>query len=747
MTQHKKKKILVFSVPFSGHLNVLKKMILEYSSEFDFHLIITGWKNIKPDLNSIKTKTLLNDGKLHETDPALWTFPRCSHLLAKCIKITKDIKPDLIIYDFFSIEGYFTGKLCNIPSWCSIPAFIGPSNKEYLKSKISSNNNRKAIDRLNKEFKININENDLETISDGIYIPSKLNLVWSYKEITPSNFIENRKKEEYVFIGNLSDSERIQNTEKKCPLVYFSLGTVVMNNLWNQQIQVRRNLKEFILKLSKLWKNKNIKILFVSQGKKILKKYPDNWQVLDNVDQIDMLSKADLFITHGGSNSFHEAILKKVPMITIPFFGDQILVGKRVEELKIGIDLIKDNNIDTKKSKDFLNSLPEILDKAVFSILKNKQYKKNYNKLKLSSYPLLNILRGKIQFNEGDLLYGTNIARKKYIDETNANKEFRISEFLPFFKLANHKKSLPRIIDIYHDSVRDNEFYSKDIKSELNPYTKYLRAYKKYLKGEKDLCKMCIKGLDFFSRYFKIHFILDNYNPDKNYITTKEIAYVLKNESRFKDSVIFYRKISNTWIPLSYEEVKDYVNYLKKRKKIILISGKRYYGKSTLSKLINEELIKKDIKSSIMSTSRLLKEKFCKINKLNLEKFMNNRKYKERYRLELTRFVTKFSKQHNLKEFIKRLKSSLKEFDIIIIDDLRTKYDFNILKQFKSVTIRINADEQILKNRGHKNGNYDKLTIEKELDNAKFDFIINNNNSLASLREEAISILESLLIK
>ena len=131
----KKKKILIFSPPFGGHLYILKELILKNKSKYNFKLVITGWKNIQPDLGNLKNlTTILAKSNLKETDPCLWTFKRVYELLDDVLSITKKFEPDLIIYDFFSIEGYFAGKILNIPYWSSIPALIGPSeNQKYLK--------------------------------------------------------------------------------------------------------------------------------------------------------------------------------------------------------------------------------------------------------------------------------------------------------------------------------------------------------------------------------------------------------------------------------------------------------------------------------------------------------------------------------------------------------------------------------------------------------------------------------------
>jgi len=397
------KKILIFSYPGAGHLNILKEFIKQFSSTYKIQLVITGWKNIPPDLDNLKTPPIiLAKSTLKETDPALWTFPRVYELLNDCLQITKKFKPDLIIYDYFSLEGYFVGTLLKIPYWCSISALVGPfNNQKYLANRLSSSINKNAIQKIKQKYNLVINQDKIEMISDGLHIPGQLNLIWSYQSVTSKNFLLNRQKSKYVFVGNIRARKHPKQLKKNKPLVYLSFGTIVMNILWDQQKDTRIRLKKFISQLAKLWQHQPITIIFSSQGKKILAKYPANWQVFDKVDQIKVLPKTNISITHGGGNSFHESLVQQVPMIVIPFFGDQPLVAKKVEELKIGINLVKNDIIDTKKSKDFLNkNLANKLHAAVFQFLKNNRDQKNFTKINLAHTPIKTLLNQQVSLSK-----------------------------------------------------------------------------------------------------------------------------------------------------------------------------------------------------------------------------------------------------------------------------------------------------------------------------------------------------------
>jgi MGT family glycosyltransferase len=57
------------------------------------------------------------------------------------------------------------------------------------------------------------------------------------------------------------------------------------------------------------------------------------------VDQRAVLAETDLFVTHQGLNSTHEAIWHRVPMLSLPFFSDQPALAARCEALGLALPL------------------------------------------------------------------------------------------------------------------------------------------------------------------------------------------------------------------------------------------------------------------------------------------------------------------------------------------------------------------------------------------------------------------------
>lgn len=64
----------------------------------------------------------------------------------------------------------------------------------------------------------------------------------------------------------------------------------------------------------------------------------DNVSVHNHVDQAEVLSRAALFVTHGGMNSVQDAIWAQVPMAVFPQGFDQFVTARRVEELNCGLN-------------------------------------------------------------------------------------------------------------------------------------------------------------------------------------------------------------------------------------------------------------------------------------------------------------------------------------------------------------------------------------------------------------------------
>lgn len=64
---------------------------------------------------------------------------------------------------------------------------------------------------------------------------------------------------------------------------------------------------------------------------------PENVILRAAVPQLELLAKCSAFVTHGGANSVHEALLFGVPLVVVPIFGDQPSNGEQVQGNGAGV--------------------------------------------------------------------------------------------------------------------------------------------------------------------------------------------------------------------------------------------------------------------------------------------------------------------------------------------------------------------------------------------------------------------------
>ena len=327
-------KVLIFSSPFLGHYGVLKRY-MALNPQIEFKLVFTTWENLQ-----VEGGVNLYKRALTSSSPITWTFPRVRDLFPKALEMTKSFNPEIILYDFFSLEGFFVSQALGIPACSSIASFLGPNAKSDFEAELLGNKpSMEAIGEFENRFDFAFE--DLEYIADGLHLPAQHNLVWGHSEIASNDFLKGRSKKPYEFVGNLTSK-----IESERNGLYISFGSVVMGNLWEKESRIKSLVTKLIEALAENFQEE--KVLFVTQGRKVLDTYPKNWLVKDFVDQNKALSEARVFLSHGGNNSLQEAFVQQTPMLVLPFFGDQKEVAKCVEENEIGFRIIKENYLETE---------------------------------------------------------------------------------------------------------------------------------------------------------------------------------------------------------------------------------------------------------------------------------------------------------------------------------------------------------------------------------------------------------------
>ncbi|MCM3790355.1 glucosyltransferase [Domibacillus indicus] len=338
-------KIVFFSIPAHGHTNPTLPVVSElvkrghevwyYSfSEFQKKIEETGAKFISCDkfLPSISEEEL--NRKVGKDFAALieMVVDTTIALDEKVCTELRAFQPDCIVSDSLCFWGKLFAKKLGIPYVCSTTSFAFNQHTAKLMKRGIREMFRMIMGmrRINKKMQllrdygyqadsfISIIQNDNETDT----------IVYTSKEFQP---LSETFSDRYAFVGpSIRQSPEVQVDKNGRKVIYISLGTVLNQN------------KEFYQSCIQAFAGCDYDIV-MSIGKKIemasLGRIPDNFTVKNYVDQIAVLQKADVFITHCGMNSVNESLYYEVPMVLYPLHSEEGVVADRVAELGAGIKL------------------------------------------------------------------------------------------------------------------------------------------------------------------------------------------------------------------------------------------------------------------------------------------------------------------------------------------------------------------------------------------------------------------------
>ena len=243
----------------------------------------------------------------------------------------RELNPDCIVADSMAVWGKAVALKLGIPFVSSTTTFaFNQYSAKIMKQSLgqmfgmifSMSKINKNIKRLQEKgypvksvLDIIQNDNNTDTI------------VYTSPEFQPCSETFSDK---YVFVGpSIRPIENIFE-KKSDKLIYISMGTVINDST------------EFYKKCIEALANKKYQVI-MSVGNLIniedLGAVPYNITISRFVDQIAVLSQADVFLTHCGMNSVNESLYYKVPLVMYPQTSEQDGVATRVEQLGAGIRL------------------------------------------------------------------------------------------------------------------------------------------------------------------------------------------------------------------------------------------------------------------------------------------------------------------------------------------------------------------------------------------------------------------------
>ena len=261
----------------------------------------------------------------------------------------KELQPDVIVSDSVAFWGKLAALKFGLPYICSTTTFAfnrysGKYNShglgETLRMLFSMPEVNRQIKRLRDKgypvkglLDIVTNDNETNTI------------VYTSKYFQPC---AETFSDKYHFIGPSIRpiTKKYEKTADKT--IYISMGTVVQN-------------REFYRNCIKALEKTDYQVI-ISMGINTdhFDNVPDNIQIYESVDQMAVLSIADVFITHCGMNSASEGLYFGVPLILFPQTPEQGAVARRTAELGAGLRL------PSVKESDILKCVTRVLEEPGF---------------------------------------------------------------------------------------------------------------------------------------------------------------------------------------------------------------------------------------------------------------------------------------------------------------------------------------------------------------------------------------------
>ncbi|WP_216773836.1 macrolide family glycosyltransferase [Metabacillus halosaccharovorans] len=367
-------KAIFFNIPAHGHTNPTLALVEELIQQGE-EVLYYSFPDLKEKIEETgATYMPYSINRLEDTtytEEQLKYFPIVFRV---CIESTEKMldfllnevdreKPDYIIHDSLATWGKYVGQIKNIPTICSTTTF--PFHESFLNMPKELLNlvfqfARGDLKHLFKALSIQHHlckkyNMKKPPLLDALSGKEKLNIVYTAAEFTPN---KNVFDQTYCFVGpSISDrkeGEIVTLPKSEKPIVYISLGSIFGDNkeFYEDCFQAFKDIEAtFILSLGKKMNETDFSFI------------PENLILYSYVNQIDLLQKVDIFVTHGGMNSAQEGLYFKVPLILYPQQQEQEMIAQQVERLGCGIHLKECNS--------------ETLKQSLMKLLNNKKYKQN----------------------------------------------------------------------------------------------------------------------------------------------------------------------------------------------------------------------------------------------------------------------------------------------------------------------------------------------------------------------------------
>ena len=253
----------------------------------------------------------------------------------------------LVIHDGFAVIGRLVATLLGLPR-VNVYAGHNPDPQAFIEG-LRKDPRVSTSRQCHEAVKVLRERYGVADASPFSYVSSRSTELNLYCE--PPEFLgedERRGLEPVAFFGSLADVAgktaggiHFEGAGAETIKIYVSFGTVVWRYYAGQALEALTTLASVFGKRNDVRAIISLGGAERGEGVKELLTRP-NVVVKDYVDQESVLAEADVFVTHHGLNSTHEAIGHGAFMLSYPFFWDQPGLARKCQAIGVALPLSKD---------------------------------------------------------------------------------------------------------------------------------------------------------------------------------------------------------------------------------------------------------------------------------------------------------------------------------------------------------------------------------------------------------------------
>jgi len=340
-------RIVFFCIPAHGHTNPTLGVVRELVSRghevwyYSYNIMrekieSTGATFISCDDYDTEQKLSAKDSARVGKDLAFSTKILVDTTLALDDKVCREmaeLKPDLIVADSMALWGKAVALKLGIPFVSSTTTFAFNQHSarimkqgiwDLFKMLFAMPKTSKQVKRLKDNGYPVKNILDIIGNDDNTHT-----IVYTSPQFQPCS---ETFSEKFAFVGPSIRPATFEIEKNRDKMIYISMGTV--NN----------DMMPFYKTCISAFRDTDYQVIMSVGNLVSLEDFgdlPENISVYSHVDQIAVLEKADVFVSHCGMNSVSESLYFEVPLVMLPQTSEQKGVAERVLELHAGVKLDK----------------------------------------------------------------------------------------------------------------------------------------------------------------------------------------------------------------------------------------------------------------------------------------------------------------------------------------------------------------------------------------------------------------------